>query len=208
MWTRVGSSTPQPRRPAPDRRLGGAIPDPDHHLGGVETPGSDSLAGVLERFTDRGRRALLLAQEEAKALNSEWVNTEHLLLGLTEEGEGIAAIALQSLGISTEDLRTKVIEYFPSHDTGTDDPQLSRKLKLILDRALREALNLGNTYIGTEHLLLALIHEGDILVLLRERNSEVARLLTSLGTHPALVRLEVMQLIAGYQGPGTVPTRP
>lgn len=167
----------------------------------------DSLCRVIERFTDRAQRALLLAQEQAKALHSDSVNTEHLLLGLTEEGEGIAAKALESLGILSEELRAKVVELFPPHNTGTDDPQFSQKSNQVLDRALREALKLGQSYIGTEHLLLALIREGDTLALIREGN-DCARLLSSLGTNRVDVQIEVMQWVSGYRGPSNAPTRP
>jgi ATP-dependent Clp protease ATP-binding subunit ClpC len=163
---------------------------------------------VIEQFTDGTRRVLLLAQKEATALNSDYVNTEHLLLGVTEEGEGIGAKALESLGISTEALRVKVAEDFPGQGTGADDPQLSEKSKLVLQLALREALHLGDNYIGTEHILLALIREGDTLALIRVGNSECARLLTSLGTNPDRVRHEVLQFRPGYQGPIDTPAGP
>jgi hypothetical protein len=147
---------------------------------------------MFERFTDRARRVVVLAQEEARMLNHSYIGTEHLLLGLIHEGEGVAAKALQSLGISLEALRQHVQEI-----TGRGQGQqqghvpFTPRAKKVLELSLREAQQLGHDYIGTEHILLGLIREGE---------GVAARVLVKLGADLNRVRQQVIQLLQGYQG--------
>jgi ATP-dependent Clp protease ATP-binding subunit ClpA len=146
---------------------------------------------MFERFTDRARRTVVLAQEEARQLGHDHVGTEHLLLGLVSEGEGVAAKALESLKISLETVRQKVEE---SAGRGESAPSghipFTRPAKKTLELALREALQMGHNYIGTEHILLGLIREGD---------GAAAQVLTGLGADLTKVRQTVIQLLHGYQ---------
>jgi ATP-dependent Clp protease ATP-binding subunit ClpC len=150
---------------------------------------------VYERFTDRARRVLVLAQEEARLLNHNFLGTEHILLGLIHEGEGIAAKALESLGISLEAVREKVEETIrPAGSSTTGSPPFTPRAKKVLELSLREALQLGHNYIGTEHMLLGLVREGE---------GVAAQVLVSLGADLSRVRQQVIQLLSGYQsGPG------
>ncbi len=117
---------------------------------------------IFERFTDRARRVLVLAQEEARLLNHSFIGTEHILLGLIHEGEGLAAKALESLGISLEGVREKVEETIgPAGPAPTGSPPFTPRAKKVLELSLREALQLGHNYIGTEHMLLGLVREGE-----------------------------------------------
>ena len=117
---------------------------------------------MFERFTDRARRVLVLAQEEARLLNHSFIGTEHILLGLIHEGEGLAAKALESLGISLEAVREKVEETIgPAGSAPTGSPPFTPRAKKVLELSLREALQLGHNYIGTEHMLLGLVREGE-----------------------------------------------
>ena len=115
---------------------------------------------MFERFTDRARRVVVLAQEEARLLNHSYIGTEHILLGLIHEGEGVAAKALESLGISLEAVRSQVEEIIGQ---GGSSPSghipFTPRAKKVLELSLREALQLGHNYIGTEHILLGLIRE-------------------------------------------------
>ena len=117
---------------------------------------------MFERFTDRARRVVVLAQEEARLLNHNYIGTEHILLGLIHEGEGVAAKALESLGISLEAVRSQVEEIIGQ---GGSSPSghipFTPRAKKVLELSLREALQLGHNYIGTEHILLGLIREGE-----------------------------------------------
>jgi len=117
---------------------------------------------VFERFTDRARRVVVLAQDEARMLNHDYIGTEHLLLGLIGEGEGVAARALESLGISLDALRQQVEQVI---GRGQQAPSghipFTPRAKKVMELALREANDLGHSYIGTEHILLGLIREGD-----------------------------------------------
>ena len=117
---------------------------------------------MFERFTDRARRVVVLAQEEARNLNHNYIGTEHILLGLIHEGEGVAAQALEAMGISLESVREQVEEIIGQ---GTEAPSghipFTPRAKKVLEYSLREALQLGHNYIGTEHILLGLIREGD-----------------------------------------------
>src|SRR5882757_2829338 len=145
---------------------------------------------MFERFTDRARRVVVLAQEEARLLNHNYIGTEHILLGLISEGEGVAAKALESLGISLEAVRQQVEEII---GTGSSSPQghipFTPRAKKVLELSLREALQLGHNYIGTEHILLGLIREGE---------GVAAQVLQKLGADLGRVRQQVIQLLSGY----------
>jgi prophage maintenance system killer protein len=145
--------------------------------------------GMFRRFTDRARRAVQLAQEEARLLNHNYVGTEHLLLGLLREGEGVAAKALGSLGISIEAVRAQVEELI-GHGESAPAGHLpfTPRAKKALELSLREALQLGHNYIGTEHLLLGLAREGE---------GVAAELLIGFGAGHARLRDQVLQLLTG-----------
>jgi ATP-dependent Clp protease ATP-binding subunit ClpC len=146
---------------------------------------------VFERFTDRARRVLVLAQEEARLLNHSFIGTEHILLGLIHEGEGVAAKALESLGISLEAVREKVEETIGMAGTApSGSPPFTPRAKKVLELSLREALQLGHSYIGTEHMLLGLVREGE---------GVAATVLVSLGADLGRVRQQVIQLMSGSQ---------
>ena len=149
---------------------------------------------MFERFTDRARRVLVLAQEEARLLNHNFIGTEHILLGLIHEGEGVAAKALESLGISLEAVREKVEETIgPAGTSTTGSPPFTPRAKKVLELSLREALQLGHNYIGTEHMLLGLVREGE---------GVAAQVLVSLGADLSRVRQQVIQLLSGNQASG------
>jgi ATP-dependent Clp protease ATP-binding subunit ClpC len=152
---------------------------------------------LFERFTDRARRVVVLAQEEARLLNHNYIGTEHILLGLIHEGEGVAAKALESLGISLEAVRNQVEEIIGQ---GGSSPSghipFTPRAKKVLELSLREALQLGHNYIGTEHILLGLIREGE---------GVAAQVLVKLGADLSRVRQQVIQLLSGYQGSGNAP---
>ena len=117
---------------------------------------------MFERFTDRARRVVVLAQEEARMLNHNYIGTEHILLGLIHEGEGVAAKALESLGISLEAVREQVEEIIgQGQQAPSGHIPFTPRAKKVLELSLREALQLGHNYIGTEHILLGLIREGE-----------------------------------------------
>ncbi|WP_185046680.1 ATP-dependent Clp protease ATP-binding subunit [Actinoplanes octamycinicus] len=145
---------------------------------------------MFERFTDRARRVVVLAQEEARMLNHNYIGTEHLLLGLIHEGEGVAAKALESLGISLQGVRQQVEEIIGQ---GQQSPSghipFTPRAKKVLELSLREALQLGHNYIGTEHILLGLIREGE---------GVAAQVLVKLGADTGRVRQQVIQLVAGH----------
>ncbi len=171
----------------------GSVPVHSHYtpLRGGRLP----LGGpVFERFTDRARRVVVLAQEEARLLNHNYIGTEHILLGLIHEGEGVAAKALESLGISLEAVRNQVEEIIGQ---GGSSPSghipFTPRAKKVLELSLREALQLGHNYIGTEHILLGLIREGE---------GVAAQVLVKLGADLSRVRQQVIQLLSGYSGPG------
>jgi len=147
---------------------------------------------MFERFTDRARRVVVLAQEEARMLNHNYIGTEHILLGLIHEGEGVAAKALESMGISQEGVRAQVIEIIgEGQQSPTGHIPFTPRAKKVLELSLREALQLGHNYIGTEHILLGLIREGE---------GVAAQVLTKLGADLNRVRQQVIQLVSGYQG--------
>ena len=148
---------------------------------------------LFERFTDRARRVVVLAQEEARLLNHNYIGTEHILLGLIHEGEGVAAKALESLNITLEAVRSQVEEIIGQ---GGSSPSghipFTPRAKKVLELSLREALQLGHNYIGTEHILLGLIREGE---------GVAAQVLVKLGADLSRVRQQVIQLLSGYTGP-------
>ena len=164
---------------------------------------------MFERFTERARRVVVLAQEEARMLNHNYIGTEHILLGLIREGSGVAAKALESLGISLEAVRQQVKEII---GRGQQSPSghipFTPRAKKVLELSLREAQALGHNYIGTEHILLGLIREG---------SGVAAQVLVKLGADLNRTRQQVVQLLPGRAGenligegsplPGDAPTR-
>ncbi|GAB3264351.1 ATP-dependent Clp protease ATP-binding subunit [Alteromonas gracilis] len=164
-----------------------------------EVPGSGDFpsdlrsdAHMFERFTDRARRVVVLAQEEARMLSHNYIGTEHILLGLIHEGDGIAAKALESLSISLEAVRAQVEEIIgQGQQAPSGHIPFTPRAKKVLELSLREALQLGHNYIGTEHILLGLIREGE---------GVAAQVLQKLGADLNRVRQQVIQLLSGYQG--------
>src|SRR3984885_3367822 len=159
---------------------------------------------MFERFTDKARSVIVLAQEEARVHNHNNLGTEHILLGLIHEGEGVAARVLESLGISLEAVRDKLDGGVGPGATPGGTAPFSPRAKKALELSLREALGLGHNYIGTEHLLLGLVRESD---------GGGAQILVSLGADLSQVRQRVIQSLSGNQaggpeGPavGTAPT--
>ena len=149
---------------------------------------------MFERFTDRARRVVVLAQEEARMLNHNYIGTEHLLLGLIHENEGVAAKALDSLGITLNGAREQVQDIIgPGQQAPSGHIPFTPRAKKVLELSLREALQLGHNYIGTEHILLGIIRAGE---------GVAAQVLTKLGTEPQKVRSTVLDLISGYQSGG------
>jgi ATP-dependent Clp protease ATP-binding subunit ClpC len=147
---------------------------------------------MFERFTDRARRAVALAQDEARMLDHGWIGTEHILLGLIDEGEGVAAKALESLGISLDAVRQQVEEFIGQGQSAPSGHiPFTPRAKKVLELSLREALQLGHGYIGTEHILLGLIREGD---------GVAAQVLVVLGADLDRVRQQVIELLRGHQG--------
>jgi len=145
---------------------------------------------VFERFTDRVRRVLVLAQEELRLFNHSFLGTEHILLGLIREGEGIAAQALKRMDVSLEDARqsvNEIVKLSGGVPTGSAVP-FTPRAKKVLELSLREALQLGHNYIGTEHILLGLLREGE---------GVGAQVLVSLGADLDAVRETVVQLLPG-----------
>ncbi|MFD6218926.1 Clp protease N-terminal domain-containing protein, partial [Nocardia salmonicida] len=135
---------------------------------------------------------VVLAQEEARMLNHNYIGTEHILLGLIHEGEGVAAKSLESLGISLEGVRSQVEEIIgQGQQAPSGHIPFTPRAKKVLELSLREALQLGHNYIGTEHILLGLIREGE---------GVAAQVLVKLGADLNRVRQQVIQLLSGYQG--------
>jgi ATP-dependent Clp protease ATP-binding subunit ClpA len=150
---------------------------------------------LFERFTERARRVMVLAPEHARLLNHNFIGTEHLLLGLIHEGEGVAAKALEQLGISLEAVREKVEETMGAPSTAAGaSPPFTPRAKKVLELSLRDALQLGHNYIGTEHILL----DG----LVREGEGVAARVLVDLGADLSRVRQQVIQPLSGYGSQG------
>jgi ATP-dependent Clp protease ATP-binding subunit ClpC len=147
---------------------------------------------TFERFTDRARRVLVLAQEEARLLNHSFIGTEHILLGLIAEGEGLAAQALAQLEVSRDEVRERIEETIGlSGSPSTGSPPFTPRAKKVMELSLREALQLGHNYIGTEHLLLGIVREGE---------GVAAQVLISLGADLPTVRQQVMLMLQGYHG--------
>ena len=159
---------------------------------GLTKDRSKGAPPMFERFTDRARRVVVLAQEEARMLNHNYIGTEHILLGLIHEGEGVAAKGLESLGISLEGVRAQVEEIIgQGQQAPSGHIPFTPRAKKVLELSLREALQLGHNYIGTEHILLGLIREGE---------GVAAQVLVKLGADLNRVRQQVIQLLSGYQG--------
>jgi ATP-dependent Clp protease ATP-binding subunit ClpC len=147
---------------------------------------------VFERFTDRARRVVVFAQEEARLLNHNYIGTEHVLLGLVREGEGVAAQALTSMGIGLDAVRGQVEKIIGQGQAApTGHIPFTPRAKKVLELSLREALQLGHNYIGTEHILLGLLREGE---------GVAAQVLQQLGADLNRVRQTVIQLLSGYTG--------
>jgi hypothetical protein len=154
------------------------------------------VSEVFERFTDRARRVLVLAQEEARLLNHTFIGTEHILLGLIAEGEGVAAKTLEALGVRFEAVRDKAEETVGTADAGPGgSPPFTPRAKKVLEFSLREALQLGHSYIGTEHILLGLALEGE---------GVGAQILVSLGADLGMVRQEVINAMTVGQASPSV----
>src|SRR3954453_8367882 len=154
---------------------------------------------MFERFTDRARRVPVLAQDEARALEHNFLGTEHLLLGLIKEGEGVGYVALTELGLTHDRLRAKITETITPGAPGTASgaPPFTPRSKQVLELSMKEALQLGHNYIGTEHLLLGLIAEG---------SGVAAQVLVAEGLNLSAVRMKVIELLVGHaaktpQGP-------
>ena len=146
---------------------------------------------MFERFTDRARRVVVLAQDEARGLKHNYIGTEHLLLGLISEGEGVAAKALETMGFKGEAVRASVIEIIGEGEKPVEGHiPFTPRAKRVFELSLREALQLGHNYIGTEHLLLGLLKEGE---------GVAAQVLTKQGADLAQVRQTVIQMLSGYQ---------
>ena len=149
---------------------------------------------MFERFTDRARRVVVLAQDEARSLNHNYIGTEHLLLGLITEGEGVAAKALESLDINKDAVRTAVIDIIGEGEKPVEGHiPFTPRAKRVFELSLREALQLGHNYIGTEHLLLGLLKEGE---------GVASQVLIKLGADLSKVRQTVIELLSGYQRNG------
>jgi hypothetical protein len=146
---------------------------------------------MFERFTDRARRAVVLAEEEARMLGHNWIGTEHILLGLLRQGDSVAAQALESLGISLDAVRQQVKEIIgPVQQVPSEKIPFTPRTKKVLELSLLESLQLRHDYIGPEHILLALIREGD---------GVAPQVLIKLGAGPNRVRQQVIQLLSGRQ---------
>ena len=155
---------------------------------------------MFQRFTDRARRVVVLAQDEARSLDHDWIGTEHLLLGLIDEGQGVAAKALEAMGVSTDAVRPQIEEITGRGQAPPRDEHIpfTPRAKKVLELSLRESLDLGHTYIGTEHILLALIAEGD---------GVAAQVLARSGVDIDRARRQVIQILAGRRDvpTGTLP---
>ncbi len=143
---------------------------------------------MFERFTDRARRVLVLAQEEARMLEHDFIGTEHLLLGLLGEGDGVGAKVLTAFGVRIDAVRLGVEEIIGLGAGASGSPPFTPRAKKVLELSLREALQLHHSYIGTEHILLGLIREGD---------GVACKVLIDLGVDLAHLRLNVIEALSG-----------
>jgi ATP-dependent Clp protease ATP-binding subunit ClpC len=149
---------------------------------------------MFEKFSDRARRVVVLSQEEARLLNHDYIGTEHILLGLIHEGEGVAARALGSLNIRLDAVRREVEEIIgPGESPPSEHIPFTPRAKKVLELSLREAIQLGHNYIGTEHILLGLLREGE---------GVACQVLVKLGASLPKVRARVLQLAAESAGEG------
>ena len=147
---------------------------------------------MFERFTDRARRVVVLAQDEARLLNHNYIGTEHILLGLIHEAEGVGAKALEALGVTLDGVREQVRDIIgEGSQAPTGHIPFTPRAKKVLELSLREALQLGHNYIGTEHILLGLLREGE---------GTAVKVLSRMNAEPAAVRQEVIERLSGYQG--------
>ncbi|MDN5820125.1 MAG: ATP-dependent Clp protease ATP-binding subunit, partial [Brachybacterium sp.] len=147
---------------------------------------------MFERFTDRARRVVVLAQDEARLLNHNYIGTEHILLGLIHENEGVGAKALEALGVTLDAVREQVRDIIgEGNQTPSGHIPFTPRAKKVLELSLREALQLGHNYIGTEHILLGLLREGE---------GTAVKVLSRLKAEPSAVRQEVIERLSGYQG--------
>jgi len=154
---------------------------------------------MFERFTDQARRAVVLAEEEARLLNHNWIGTEHLLLGLIRQGDSVAARALEALGISLQAARREVEEIIgQGQQVPSEVIPFTPRSKKVLELALRESLQLRDDYIGPEHILLGLIREGD---------GVAAQVLVKLGAGLNRTRQQVIQLLHGHPAEEPLPAR-
>jgi ATP-dependent Clp protease ATP-binding subunit ClpC len=144
---------------------------------------------MFKRFTDRARRVLVYAQDEARDFDHAFIGTEHILLGLIRESDGLAAKALDALGVTCDVVREKVREVTGlATNPSSDSPPFTPRAKKVLEMSLREALQLGHSYIGTEHMLLGLVRQGD---------GAAVRILNDLGVEMSHIRTQVVQLMSG-----------
>jgi hypothetical protein len=154
------------------------------------------MCGVFERFTERARQVVVLAQEEARMLKHNYIGTEHLLLGLLREQQGIPARVLESLDITVERVRAQVVRIVGAGEEVTDGQvPFTPRAKKVLELALREALSLSVNYIGTEHILLGLT---------RENEGVAARILLDFDADPETIRHAVIGMLSGSEGPAQV----
>lgn len=151
---------------------------------------------MFNRFTDRARKVLILAQQEAAKYGHGYIGTEHLLLGLLREGEGVAAKALSSLGLDVASVRGQVESILGKGQQQASDIGYTPRAKKVIELAMEEALRLGHNYVGTEHILLGLIREGEGIA---------AQVLTGLGVDINLMRQRVIQMLGGYPMSGQTP---
>ena len=147
---------------------------------------------MFERFTERARQVVVLAQDEARALKHNYIGTEHILLGLLREEEGLAARVLESLDITVEEVRAQVARIVGQGDeVTTGQIPFTPRAKKVLELALREALSLGHNYIGTEHILLGLV---------RENEGVAARILLDFDADAEKIRNEIIRMLSGRPG--------
>ncbi|MBP2637665.1 MAG: ATP-dependent Clp protease ATP-binding subunit ClpC [Firmicutes bacterium] len=151
---------------------------------------------MFNRFTDRARKVLILAQQEAAKYGHGYIGTEHLLLGLLREGEGVAAKALNSLGLEIDSVREQVEGILGKGEEQTSDIGYTPRAKKVIELAMEEALRLGHNYVGTEHILLGLIREGEGIA---------AQVLSGLGVDINLMRQRVIEMLGGYSMSGQAP---